>query len=88
MNPTGYNPSFNQFQSQPPPVPPLPQTSANAAPANIFAQMKAGTFASDEDGGPQPSDKYDALRQPTGLTAQPTGWGQMNGYQTYGFQPR
>lgn len=42
----------------------MPQ-STNAAPANIFAQMKAGTFASDDD-APQSADKYDALRQPTG----------------------
>ncbi|EJD53499.1 hypothetical protein AURDEDRAFT_79945 [Auricularia subglabra TFB-10046 SS5] len=91
MNPTGFNPSFNTGFSAPPPVPPLPTSvsPANAAPANIFASMKAGTFASD-DNAPQSADKYDALRQPTGLAAQPTGWQvngyQTNGYQTYGFQ--
>ncbi|KAL5527124.1 hypothetical protein ACEPAG_5915 [Sanghuangporus baumii] len=77
-NVTGFNPSFGQATSPPPPVPPipplpsLPSNNANAnstAPANVFAQMKSGTFA--QDNAPQPSNKYDALRP------QPTGWGMQ-----------
>lgn len=43
------------------PQPPQNQNQNNTAPANIFAQMKAGTFAQG-DSEPQPSNKYDALR--------------------------
>ncbi|EGN93071.1 hypothetical protein SERLA73DRAFT_127012 [Serpula lacrymans var. lacrymans S7.3] len=83
-NPTGFNPSF----SQPPPVPPLPysqsnNTHNNISPANVFAQMKSGTFASGNDNtGPVPSDKYDALRA-NRFMPQTTGWGYQgnNGYQ-------
>ncbi|KAI9001408.1 hypothetical protein BD414DRAFT_474538 [Trametes punicea] len=101
-NPTGFNPGFGQspfgsgsysVQSPPPPPPPpapsRPPVDTN--PANVFAQMKSGTFAAD-DSAPQPQDKYDALRpNPTPLTVQPTGWGGfggMNGYQGagYGYQ--
>ena len=55
---TGFNPNFNQM-STPPPVPPLPPSlngnnNVNStAPANVFAQMKAGTFGKDD--APQPS---------------------------------
>ncbi|ETW83601.1 hypothetical protein HETIRDRAFT_155103 [Heterobasidion irregulare TC 32-1] len=82
-SPTGFNtgfgqpPSFNgggmhtglpQQQQQ------QQQQGKDTSPANIFAQMKAGTFAN--DAAPQSSDKYDALRPaPAQLTAQPTGWG-------------
>ncbi|THH17426.1 hypothetical protein EW146_g3389, partial [Bondarzewia mesenterica] len=73
--PTGFNPgfgqSFNNGMQQPPSAAPQ---SKDTTPANIFAQMKAGTFANDS--APQSSDKYDALRvNPSPLTAQPTGWG-------------
>ncbi|KAF5369879.1 hypothetical protein D9758_001079 [Tetrapyrgos nigripes] len=77
-NPTGFNPGFGQFNSgisSPPPVPPLPSNANNtnnnsANPANIFAQMKSGTFATENDNSaPQGADKYNALRP------QPTGWG-------------
>jgi len=84
INPTGFNPGFGQspFNTSvsPPPVPPLPPAS-NTSPANIFAQMKSGTFATSNENGPQPQDKYDALR-PNPLAAQPTGWGNpANGFQ-------
>ncbi|KAJ3008655.1 hypothetical protein NUW54_g3073 [Trametes sanguinea] len=101
-NPTGFNPGFGQspfgsgsYSVQAPPPPPPPPAPArppvDTNPANIFAQMKSGTFAADES-MPQPQDKYDALRpNPTPLTVQPTGWGgfgNMNGYQGggYGYQ--
>ncbi|KAF8195925.1 hypothetical protein K438DRAFT_2017151 [Mycena galopus ATCC 62051] len=95
-NPTGFGqPPFNnqpQFNnaapfnntngfSSPPPVPPLPP-AANTTPANIFAQMKAGTLGS-EDNAPQSGDRYDALR-PNPMMAQATGWGG-NGYQGGGY---
>ncbi|VDC02124.1 unnamed protein product [Peniophora sp. CBMAI 1063] len=68
--PTGFNPGFGQ----PPPK--------DTSPANVFAQMKAGTFG--DDSAPQGANKYDALRtNTTPLTAQPTGWG---GYGAGGFQ--
>lgn len=44
------------------PQPPQNQNQNNTAPANVFAQMKAGTFAQDNDSAVQPSIKYDALR--------------------------
>ncbi|RDX55445.1 hypothetical protein OH76DRAFT_1396833 [Lentinus brumalis] len=99
-NPTGFNPGYGQSPfggngysaTPPPPAPPLPsQSSVNTNPANIFAQMKSGTFAQDEP-GPQGAEKYDALRpNPTPLTVQSTGWGGygggMNGFQGgYGYQ--
>ncbi|KAH7930078.1 hypothetical protein BV22DRAFT_1191549 [Leucogyrophana mollusca] len=97
-NPTGFSPfaqsPFNNVVSSPPPAPPLPSYSqpsnhSNTSPANVFAQMKSGTFANGNDGtGPQqPAEKYDALRvnplaaQPTGFAPQATGWG---GYQPNG----
>jgi hypothetical protein len=46
------------FNPQPPPN----QNQNNTAPANVFAQMKAGTFAQNNDSGVQPPNKYDALR--------------------------
>ncbi|KAH7916094.1 hypothetical protein BJ138DRAFT_996415 [Hygrophoropsis aurantiaca] len=103
-NPTGFSPfaqsPFNNPAS-PPPVPPLPsfsppsnQNQNNTSPANIFAQMKSGTFANGNDvSGPQQPEKYDALRvnpQPTGFGPQATGWdgyqpngGYQNGYSGY-----
>ncbi|KAJ7638784.1 hypothetical protein FB45DRAFT_411916 [Roridomyces roridus] len=94
-NPTGFGQPFNngfngQFNggapngfSAPPPVPPLPSNNNNnnTTPANIFAQMKSGTFGA-EDAAPQSSDRYDALR-PNPMVAQATGWG--GGYQNGGF---
>lgn len=79
----------------PPNVNPPPD---NNSPANIFAAMKAGSFANAN--APQSSDKYDALRpQPTGwnaLSTQPTGFnpgfgaglqpGATNFGQPAGFQ--
>lgn len=95
-NPTGYNPGFGQSPfgngvASPPPVPQQQSSLANTTPANIFAQMKSGTFANDNSTGPQGADKYDALRpNPSPLTAQPTGWGYQGvngGYAGgYGFQ--
>ncbi|KAI0796812.1 hypothetical protein C8Q75DRAFT_802490 [Abortiporus biennis] len=83
---SSFNPGFGQGPfSAPPPVPSQPAPT-NTNPANIFAQMKSGTFASDNSSAPQGSDKYDALRpNPIQLTAQPTGWvyGVQGGY---GFQ--
>ncbi|KAG6817462.1 hypothetical protein H0H87_008630 [Tephrocybe sp. NHM501043] len=83
---TGFNPNFGQsplnnsspspFNNTPPPVPPLPSSSTtNTSPANIFAQMKSGTFATDNNSNMQP--------QPV-LSAQPTGWPYQSGYT--GFQ--
>ncbi|EJD00905.1 uncharacterized protein FOMMEDRAFT_141675 [Fomitiporia mediterranea MF3/22] len=83
-NVTGFNPGFNQIASPPPPVPPIPPLPTNnapnnTAPANVFAQMKAGTFANDN--APQSGNKYDALRpQPTGWNMQGTTTGFQNGY--------
>ncbi|KAH8830815.1 hypothetical protein DL96DRAFT_1786537 [Flagelloscypha sp. PMI_526] len=77
-NPTGFNPGFGQmggsFGQSPPPVPPLPASPPppNTNPANIFAQMKSGTFANDN--AAQPPEKYDALRPNPGVYAQPTGY--------------
>ncbi|KAJ7179165.1 hypothetical protein C8R46DRAFT_1072719 [Mycena filopes] len=78
-NPAPFN-NNNGFSS-PPPVPPLPSSNTtNTNPANIFAQMKSGTFGA-EDNVPQGSDRYDALR-PNPMVAQATGWG--GGYQPGG----
>jgi len=44
------------------PQPPQNQNQNNTTPANVFAQMKAGTFAQNNDSTAQPSNKYDALR--------------------------
>lgn len=109
-NPTGVfaQSPFNNVVSSPPPVPSLypqpPQpvpptysqsnTSSNTTPANIFAQMKSGTFASgNEHSGPQQAETYNALRvnsitpQPTGFVPQMTGWGFQpnNGFQSSGY---
>ncbi|KAJ7507765.1 hypothetical protein B0H11DRAFT_1968579 [Mycena galericulata] len=76
-----FNNNANGFSS-PPPVPPLPSSATtNTTPANIFAQMKSGTFGA-EDSTPQSSDRYDALR-PNPMVAQATGWG--GGYQNGGY---
>ncbi|CAE7122972.1 unnamed protein product [Rhizoctonia solani] len=89
MQPTGMGGMFNGggFQPQPqqnvfnsPPSSAPPQNNLSAA--NVFASMKAGTFAGGNTTEPQPADKYDALRQPTGgnfMAPQQTG---------FGFQPQ
>ncbi|KIK93500.1 hypothetical protein PAXRUDRAFT_144937 [Paxillus rubicundulus Ve08.2h10] len=97
-NPTGFSPfgqsPFNTIVSTSPvPSLALSRTSNNSAssttsPANVFAQMKSGTFASgNEQSVPQQAGKYDALRvnpQPTGWAPQATGWGPPNNHM--GFQ--
>lgn len=63
----------------PPNVNPAPD---NNAPANVFAAMKAGSFAN--AAAPQSSDRYDALRP------QPTGWNALGAGvqpQPTGFNP-
>ncbi|KAL4075896.1 hypothetical protein J3A83DRAFT_4223634 [Scleroderma citrinum] len=96
-NPTGLSPfgqsTFNSMISTPSPTPSLPYpqppngSNPSTSPANIFAQMKSGTFATDDHAVPQQADKYDALRvnpQPTGFVPQATGWGfqSSSGYQS------
>ncbi|KAF5387639.1 hypothetical protein D9615_000383 [Tricholomella constricta] len=83
---TGFNPNFGQSPfnnsiSPPLPVPPLPSSlpsspsvTNNTSPANIFAQMKSGTFATDSNNNQPP------------LTAQATGWGQPYQGGHMGFQ--
>jgi hypothetical protein len=49
---TGFNPPLNQSMFGPGPAspPPLPSNPSNStSPANVFAQMKSGTFANDND---------------------------------------
>ncbi|KAG8899325.1 cytoskeletal protein binding protein [Tulasnella sp. 408] len=65
--------------SGPPNVNPAPDTNA---PANVFAAMKAGSFAN--AAAPQSGDRYDALRP------QPTGWNALGAGvqpQPTGFNP-
>lgn len=50
---TPFNPHPPQNQNQ---------NQNNTTPASIFAQMKAGTFAQNDDSTAQSSNKYDALR--------------------------
>lgn len=38
------------------------QQNTNTSPANVFASMKSGTFANDDNLGSQTADKYNALR--------------------------
>jgi len=80
--PTGFNPGFGQPSLSNGIAPSFLQPSSAAAgpaqkdtnPVNVFAAMKAGTFANES--APQSADKYDALRPtPSPLSAQPTGWG-------------
>ncbi|KAI0092053.1 hypothetical protein BDY19DRAFT_928131 [Irpex rosettiformis] len=54
-NPTGFNPSFSQISSPPPQ--PQPQ-SVNTNPANVFAQMKSGTFGTDNNSAPKDASMY------------------------------
>ncbi|KAF9247275.1 hypothetical protein BU15DRAFT_38630 [Melanogaster broomeanus] len=88
-NPTGFSPygqsPFNNIVSTPSPVPSLAlsgtssnSTVSNTSPANVFAQMKSGTFAPENElSGPQHAMKYDALRV-NWLAPQATGWGFQN----------
>ncbi|KAF4574647.1 cytoskeletal protein binding protein [Pleurotus pulmonarius] len=82
-NPTGFNPGFGQIQQSPPP---LPNSNANnnTSPANVFAQMKSGTFATESDSNAQNADRYNALRT-NPIAVQPTGWGGSQGNYT-GFR--
>ncbi|KAI6105621.1 hypothetical protein F5141DRAFT_139555 [Pisolithus sp. B1] len=102
MNPTGLPPlgqsPFNSVMSTPSPATLMPysqppnNSNPSTSPANIFAQMKSGTFATDNDhSAPQQAGKYDLLRdnahvsfvpQPTGWSYQPTG-GYAGGYTGY-----
>jgi hypothetical protein len=84
-NPTGFSPfgqsPFNNIVSAPSPAPSSNSSHPNTSPANVFAQMKSGTFASgNEHSVPQQADKYDALR----VNPQPTGWAPQ---PSWGMQP-
>ncbi|ESK97599.1 cytoskeleton assembly control protein sla1 [Moniliophthora roreri MCA 2997] len=97
-NPTGFSPNpgfgqspfnqspFNNAVSSPPPLPSSnAPTTTDTNPANIFAQMKSGTFANDNQSGPQASDKYDALR-PNPMVPSTTGWGNFQGSSFVGYR--
>ncbi|KAG8888964.1 cytoskeletal protein binding protein [Tulasnella sp. 332] len=85
QQPNAGNNFLNNLQAQSPsafqnqsPAPPTDDT----LPANIFASMKAGSFAN--PAAPQGSDKYNALRpQPTGFNGMQ---GQVMGFN--GIQPQ
>ncbi|KAG1755728.1 hypothetical protein EDB19DRAFT_1891950 [Suillus lakei] len=83
-------PTPSLYSQPPPPAPSLysqPNTSSNTTPANIFAQMKSGTFASgNEHSGPQQAETYNALRV-NRFVPQTTGWGFQpnNGFQPSGY---
>ncbi|KAI6003953.1 hypothetical protein EDD15DRAFT_2507424 [Pisolithus albus] len=101
-DPTGLPPlvqsPFNNVMASPSPATVTPysqppnSSNPSTSPANIFAQMKSGTFATDNDhSAPQQAGKYDSLRmnahasfvpQPTGWNYQPTG-GYASGYTGY-----
>ncbi|KAF8165375.1 hypothetical protein B0H34DRAFT_793770 [Crassisporium funariophilum] len=72
LPPSMYGNTHNGFT--PPPPPPVPQIPVNNnSPANVFAQMKSGTFANDNGNAG------------SGLNGQNPGWGQP--YQEYtGYQ--
>ncbi|KAI6164823.1 hypothetical protein EDD17DRAFT_1474079 [Pisolithus thermaeus] len=88
--------SMSNVMSTPSPATVMPysqppnNSNPSTSPANIFAQMKSGTFATDNDhSAPQQAGKYDSLRdngnfvpQPTGWSYQPTG-GYAGGYTGY-----
>ncbi|KAH8929679.1 hypothetical protein BT69DRAFT_1256049 [Atractiella rhizophila] len=95
--PTGFTPTLVQPAQQPlkqflPMPPSQQQNQANNAkfqPANVFAQMKSGTFANDNNNAPQSAEKYDALRpQPTGFVQPGFGAPQQFQPQPTGFQPQ
>ncbi|KZT72493.1 hypothetical protein DAEQUDRAFT_762788 [Daedalea quercina L-15889] len=90
---SSFNPGFGSspFGNGVSSPPPQPQSNAvDTTPANVFAKMKSGAFANDNNSTPQSADKYDALRPAPNLTVQPTGWGYqgVNGGFTggYGYQ--
>lgn len=63
LDPTGFNSDYTQSPfgnpASSPPVPPLPSSTANAnSPANVFAQMKSGTFGNDSAPQPQGKSSY------------------------------
>ena len=60
-DPTGFNPGFGQFGgvASPPPAPAPPPQNTN--PANVFAQMKSGTFGADNNSDPQNASMCRAL---------------------------
>jgi len=69
---TGFNPTFGTPPFNAPPVPSQPVTTSstnNNSPANVFAQMKSGTFANEINTPSQPQPGI-------ALNTQPTGWGQ------------
>ncbi|KAG6896932.1 hypothetical protein C0992_005197 [Termitomyces sp. T32_za158] len=84
---TGFNPNYGQspfnnpssFNNTPPPVPPLPTTSSmtNTSPANVFAQMKSGTFATEHNTN---------VQTPPVINAQPLSWNQPYQGAYTGFQ--
>ncbi|KAG2118784.1 uncharacterized protein F5147DRAFT_801061 [Suillus discolor] len=90
QNTTMQQSPFNNVVSSPPPIPSSysqSNTSSNTTPANIFAQMKSGTFASgNEHSGPQQAETYNALRV-NRFVPQTTGWGFQpnNGFQPNGY---
>ena len=61
LDPTGF-PGMGGGTIQFNPQPPQNQNQNNTAPANVFAQMKAGTFAQNDELAAQPANRYDALR--------------------------
>ncbi|KAG9317512.1 hypothetical protein JVU11DRAFT_1717 [Chiua virens] len=79
LSPFGQSP-FNNIVSTPSPAP-ANNSSSNTSPANIFAQMKSGTFAS---GNEHSASQQAVLAQPTGWVPQPTGWGMQpnTGFQS------
>ncbi|KAG6900949.1 hypothetical protein C0993_004386 [Termitomyces sp. T159_Od127] len=98
---TAFNPHFgqspfNSFNNTPPPVPPLPTTSSvtNTSPANVFAQMKSGTFANEHNANMQPPPGMftlclsnltnESLTAVVAINAQPLSWpfhGAFTGFQ-------
>ncbi|EKM80311.1 hypothetical protein AGABI1DRAFT_73392 [Agaricus bisporus var. burnettii JB137-S8] len=78
VQPTGVF-ARSPFDAPSPMSPSMNSNTNSTAPADVFASMKSGTFAKDEDHStPQHPDKYNALRP--NLAQQPTGWGGYGGY--------
>ena len=67
---TGMAPQPTGMAPQPSGVAPQATGSGQYSAANVFQQMKSGSFGKDTNSGPQDSTKYDPLRaQPTGFAA-------------------